>query len=111
MRTSFSKAQSYLESEGPFERTRSLRDETYKRMLILAGFTEKEIIDNNILELSDEEIAAKAREKLFSSVFGKAKGQKILPIDALEEYLSKGWRCDHVIESRGQAIISSPAPS
>lgn len=111
MRASFARSQEFLQSEGPFQETRSLREETYTRMLILAGFTEKEIAESRILELSDEEIALKAREKLFSAVFGDAKGQRVVPLDSLEEYLVKGWRCDHVIESRGQAVISPPTPS
>jgi hypothetical protein len=80
-------------------------------MLILAGFTEKEISEQKVLELSDDQIAQKAREKLFSSVFGGERGQKIVPLDSLEEYLTKGWKCEHVVESRGQAIISPPTPS
>jgi site-specific recombinase XerD len=111
MRASYSRSQRFLQSEGPFPESHSLRDETYKQMLVLAGFTEKEIAENKILELSDEQIALKAREKLFSSVFGDERGQKIVPLDRLEEYLTKGWRCEHVMESRGQAIISPPAPS
>jgi integrase len=111
MRASFAKSQRFLQSEGPFPEAHSLRDETYKRMLILAGFTEKEISEQKVLELSDDQIAQKAREKLFSSVFGGERGQKIVPLDSLEEYLTKGWKCEHVVESRGQAIISPPTPS
>jgi hypothetical protein len=111
MRTSYARSQRFLQSEGPFPEAHSLRDETYKRMLILAGFTEKEVAEERVLELSDDQIAQKAREKLFSSVFGEGKGQKIVTLDSLEDYLSKGWKCEHVIESRGQAIISAPTPS
>jgi len=78
---------------------------------VLAGFTEKEVAEEKILELSDDQIALKAREKLFSSVFGEERGQRLVPLDGLEEYLSKGWKCEHVMEARGQAIISPPTPS
>jgi hypothetical protein len=111
MRASYSRSQRFLQSEGPFPEAHSLRDETYKRMLVLAGFTEKEVAEEKLLELNDDQIALKAREKLFSSVFGEDRGQRIVPLDGLEEYLSKGWRCEHVMESRGQAIISPPTPS
>jgi hypothetical protein len=110
MRASYARSQRFLQSEGPFPEAHSLRDETYKRMLILAGFDEKEIAEEKILELSDDQIALKAREKLFTCVFGEERGQKIVPLDRLEEYLTKGWTCEHVMESRGQAIISPPAP-
>lgn len=111
MRSSFAKAQRHLQSAESIPEGPSLRDETYKRMLVLAGFTEKEIVEQRLLEVDDDQVAQKAREKLFSSVFGEDKGQKIVPLERLEEYLSKGWRCEHVLESRGQAIISPPTPS
>jgi hypothetical protein len=110
MRTSFTKAQKFLQSEGSLADGHSLRDETYKRMLILAGYTEKEIVEQKLLEMDEDQVAQKARERLFSSVFGEAKGQKVISLDSLDEYLAKGWRCDHVIESRGSAVISPPTP-
>ena len=109
MRSSYSRSQKFLQSQGPFPEVESLRDETYKRMLLLTGFTEKELVDQRVLEMSDEAIAQKAREKLFSSVFGESVRQKIVPLEMLEEYLSSGWRCEHVIESKAQAIISPPS--
>jgi hypothetical protein len=111
MRSSYSRSQKLLLSQGPFQEVESLRDETYKRMLLLTGFTEKELVEQRVLEMSDEEIAQKAREKLFSSVFGESVRQKIVPLEKLEEYLSSGWRCEHVIESMGQAIICPPSPN
>lgn len=108
MRQSYSRSQKFLQSQGPFPEVQSLRDETYKRMLLLTGFTEKELIEQRVLEMSDEEITQKASEKLFSSVFGESVQQKIVPLGRLEEYLSSGWRCEHVIESKGQAIICPP---
>lgn len=111
MRSSYSRSQKLLQSQGSFPEVESLRDETYKRMLLLTGFTEKELVEQRVLEMSDEEIAQKAREKLFSSMFGESVQQKIVSLDKLEEYLSSGWRCEHVIESKGQAIICPPSPS
>ncbi|MCL4436412.1 MAG: site-specific integrase [Thaumarchaeota archaeon] len=108
MRASFARSQEFLQSEGSFQETQRYKDEAYTRVLILAGFTEKEINNNRMLELSEEQIMLKARDKIISSIFGDAKEQKLVPLDALEKYLVKGWRCDHIIESRGQAVISIP---
>ncbi len=52
MRASYAKSQRFLQSEGPFPEAHSLGDETHKRMLILAGFTEKEIVEEKVLEKS-----------------------------------------------------------
>jgi integrase len=111
MRASYSRSQKLLQSQGPFSEVESLRDETYKRMLMLTGFSEKEIYEERVLEMSDDEIAQKAREKLFSSVFEESVLQKIVPLEKLEEYLSSGWKCEHVIESKGQAIVCPPSGS
>jgi hypothetical protein len=67
-------------------------------------------VEQKLLEIDDDQVAQKARERLFSSVFGESKGQRVISLDSLDEYLSKGWRCDHVIESRELAVISPPTP-
>jgi integrase len=113
MRKAFLRSASFLQSssstlgaDGPA----NLRDESYRRMLLLAGYTEEEIDKENILQLDDEEIAKKARERLLKSVNREAlvanSGQKVVPLDELPDYLSKGWKCDHIIESRQQVIVS-----
>jgi integrase len=112
MRKAFARSASFLQSNCSLgaDGLLNLRDESYKRMLLLAGFTEEEVDKENILQLSDEEIAKKAREKLLQSVNQEIavsnSGQKVIPLDELPEYLSKGWKCDHIIESRQQVIVS-----
>jgi integrase len=114
MRKAFARSASFLKSNSSLnsDGLLNLRDETYKRMLLLAGYTDKEIDKEDLLHLSDEELAKKAREKLLQSVNKTANhaapnnGQKIITLDELPDYLSKGWKCDHIIESRQQAIVS-----
>lgn len=113
MRKAFTRSASFLQSNSSLnsDGLTNLRDESYKRMLLLAGFTEEEIGKEDILQLGDEEIAKKAREKLLQSVGNAAaavqnNGQKVILLDELADYLSKGWKCDHVIESRQQVIVS-----
>ncbi len=108
---SFLQSSSILEADGPA----NLRDESYRRMLLLAGYTDQEIDKEDLLHLDDEELAKRAREKLLQSVSRETavsnSGQKVVPLDELPEYLSKGWKCDHVIESRQQVIVSCGHPS
>ncbi|WP_148681232.1 tyrosine-type recombinase/integrase [Candidatus Nitrososphaera gargensis] len=112
MRKAFARSASFLQSNSSLnsDGVLNLRDESYKRMLLLAGYTEEEIDKENILRLSDEEIAKRAREKLLQSVSNAAavqnNEQKVIPLDELPDYLSKGWKCDHIIESRQQVIVS-----
>jgi integrase len=112
MRKAFARSASFLQSNSSLsaDGLLNLRDESYKRMLLLAGYTEEEIDKEDILQLSDEELAKKARERLLQSVSNAASvqnnGQKVIPLDELPNYLSKGWKCDHVIESRQQVIVS-----
>lgn len=112
MRKAFARSSGFLQSNCSLgaDGLLNLRDESYKRMLLLAGYTEEEVNKEDILQLSDEEIAKKAREKLLKSVSQEApvsnSGQKVIPLDELPDYLSKGWKCDHIIESRQQVIVS-----
>lgn len=112
MRKAFARSASFLQSNCSLgaDGLLNLRDESYKRMLLLAGYTEEEVDIENILQLSDEEVAKKAREKLLQSVNREASisnsGQKVISLDELSDYLSKGWKCDQIIESRQQVIVS-----
>ncbi|WP_337863330.1 hypothetical protein [Nitrososphaera sp.] len=102
----FLQSSSSLGADGPA----NLRDESYRRMLLLAGYTDEAIDKEDLLHLNDEELAKKAREKLLQSVSNAAavvnNGQKVIQLDELPDYLSKGWKCDHIIESRQQVIVS-----
>lgn len=73
MRKAFARSASFLQSSSSLDAVApaNLRDESYRRMLLLAGYTEEEIDKENILQLGDEEIAEKAREKLLKSVTEK----------------------------------------
>jgi integrase len=112
MRNAFSRSASFLQSNSSLsaDGLMNLRDESYKRMLMLAGYTKEEIDKEDILQLSDEEITKKAREKLLESVNKEVpvpnNGQKVIHLDELSDYLTRGWKCDNVIESRQQAIVS-----
>lgn len=118
MRKAFARSSGFLQSNCSLgaDGLLNLRDESYKRMLLLAGYTDEEIDKEDLLHLSDEELAKKAREKLLQSVNKTANlatpnnGQKIIPLDELPDYLSKGWKCDHIIESRQQVIVSCGGP-
>jgi len=109
MREAFKKSQRYLSSEEIGEDSEELREKTYRQLLILAGFTDKEIDEQRLLDLTDEELAARMKERLKPpAVESKGLRQKLIPIDELEQYLGEGWRCEHVIESMGKAVVSLP---
>jgi hypothetical protein len=40
------------------------------------------------------------------AVESKGGRQKLIPLDELEKYLEEGWRCEHVIEGMGRAVVS-----
>ena len=118
MREAFERSQRYLCSsnsgsgsgdEG--EDAEGLRERAYRQLLIVAGFTDKEIDEQRLLDLTDEELAARMKERLkppVPAVESKGGRQKLIPIDELEQYLGEGWRCEHVIESMGKAVVSLP---
>jgi ribosomal protein S13 len=114
MRGAFERSQRYLCSsssgsgdEG--EDAEGLRERAYRQLLMLAGFTDKEIDEQRLLDLKDEELAARMKERLKPPAVESKRGrQKLIPLDELEKYLEEGWRCEHVIESMGKAIVSLP---
>ena len=71
----------------------------------MAGFSEQEIQDKNLLNLNAEEITRMAREKLFGMNRGDitqqiqkdkqelsgSHKQKVVPIDLIEQYINNGF--------------------
>lgn len=105
MRSAYEKSSKYLETE----RKGLTEDEVEKKfrtqLLLMAGFSEEEIQDKNLLNLTAEEITKLAREKLFgmhkpdiSNQIAKDKKelngshkQKVVSIDVIEEYINNGF--------------------
>jgi len=123
MREAFERSQRYLCSSSSSsssgsgdegEDAEGLRERAYRQLLILAGFTDKEIDDQRLLDLKDEQLVTKIKERLkpiapaAEQAGGSSRQQKLIPITDLEKYLEDGYRCEYVIESMGKAIVSLP---
>jgi len=115
MREAFQKSQRYLPSEEMSENSEGLREKTYRQLLTLSGFTDKEIDEQRLLDLKDEQLAARIKERLKpiaqaveQSGSSSCRQQKLIPLTDLEKYLEDGYRCERVIESMGKAIVSLP---
>jgi hypothetical protein len=112
MREAFQKSQRYLSSEAN-EDSEGLREKTYRQFLMLVGFTDKEIDEQRLLDLKDEQLATRIKERLKPIApaveqVGSSRQQKLIAINDLEKYLEDGYRCEYVIESMGKAIVSLP---
>jgi len=117
MREAFERSQRYLCSSSSTsgdegEGEEGLRERAYRQLLMVAGFTDKEIDEQRLLDLKDKQLAARIKERLkppAPAVESKGGGrQKLIPLDELEAHLQSGWRCEHVIESMGKAVVSLP---
>jgi hypothetical protein len=113
MREAFQRSQRYLSSEEVSEDAEGLRERTYRQLLILAGFTDREIDEQRLLDPKDEQLAARIKERLkpiapaveqSSSIMQ----QKLISLTDLEKYLEDRYRCEYVIESMGKAVVSLP---
>ena len=87
MREAFQKSQRYLSSEAN-EDSEGLRERAYRQLLTLAGFTDKEIDDQRLLDLKDEQLATRIKERLKPIApaveqSGSSMQQKLIPITDL----------------------------
>jgi len=89
LRESYKKAQKYLqtmETGKEEEITKSFK----KQLLLVAGFKNSEI-DDNQLGLGDEEFQKLVRGKLLKSMENNGVKQKIIPSAHIENYITQGW--------------------
>ena len=92
MRETYRKCSTYLETgRKPLteEEKEQLNNDVKKWYLTAMGFTEEEIVKENLLDLSPEELRDKVRDKLKLNV-NNGRPQKIIPIKELRKYIEEG---------------------
>ncbi len=121
MRLAYEKSTKYLETERRGLTEDEVENKFRTQLLIMAGFSEEEIKEKNLLNLSSEEITKLAREKLFgmskpdiSDQIEKDKQelstshkQKVVSIDLIEHYINSGFVVKMAL-GNDKAIVELP---
>lgn len=121
MRSAYEKSTKYLETERKGMTEDELEKKFRTQLLIMAGFTEEEIREKNLLSMTAEEITKLARERLFGiqkvditkqiekdrEEMANTHKQKVVPIDIIEEYINKGFVVKMAL-GNDKAIVELP---
>ena len=105
MRSAYEKSTKFLETEVHGISEDEVEKKFRTQLLLMAGFTEGEIQEKNLLNLTSEEITKLAREKLFGmdrkditeqiqkdkQDLKETHKQKVVSIDTVEEYINNGF--------------------
>ena len=109
MRETYKKCSSYLETGRKAlteEEKEQLNKDVKKWYLSALGFTDEEIVKDNLLELEPEELQQKVREKLKLNI-NNGHPQKIIPINELRKYIEEGWEYIRDLGDK-EAIVRLP---
>ena len=105
MRSSYEKSSKFLETDHQGLSEDEVEKKFRTQLLLMAGFSEQEIQEKNLLNLNAEEITRMAREKLFGmntrdisdqiqkdkkELSGSHK-QKVVSMDLIEQYIDNGF--------------------
>ncbi|MCL4480773.1 MAG: site-specific integrase, partial [Candidatus Thermoplasmatota archaeon] len=121
MRSAYEKSTKFLETEHKGLTEDEVEKKFRTQLLLMAGFSEQEIQDKNLLNLTAEEITRMAREKLLGMNRGdishqiekdkqelsKSHKQKVVPIDLIEEYINNGFVVKMAL-GNDRAIVEMP---
>ena len=121
MRTAYEKSTKFLETEVHGISEDEVEKKFRTQLLLMAGFSEQEIQEKNLLNLTSEEITKMAREKLFgmdrkdiSNQIAKDKQdlkethkQKVVSIDVVEQYINQGFIVKMAL-GNDKAIVELP---
>ena len=121
MRSAYEKSSKFLETEIHGISEDEVENKFRTQLLLMAGFTEGEIQEKNLLNLTSEEITKLAREKLFgmdrkdiTNQIAKDKQdlkethkQKVVSIDVIEEYINNGFVVKMAL-GNDKAIVELP---
>jgi len=109
MREIYKKCSAYLETGRKAlteEEKEQLNKDVKKWYLSALGFTDEEIVKDNLLELEPEELQQKVREKLKLNM-NNGHPQKIIPINELRKYIEEGWEYIRDLGDK-EAIVRLP---
>ena len=104
-REQYSKCLQNIETERKGLTEEEVEKKFRTQLLLMAGFSEQEIQDKNLLNMTAEEITKLAREKLFGMNRGditsqiqkdkqelsRSHKQKVVPVDVVEQYIDQGF--------------------
>jgi hypothetical protein len=126
MRNAYSECLLYLVPGSKKAEEMNLQRKLKEQILLMDGFTKEEILEEGLMDLEDEELRDKRREKLFGSKdpaknnkdmaktdrisMQKLKNgarQKIIPSHSIEAYLGEGFEFISLIQG-DKAIVKLP---
>ncbi len=121
MRSAYDKSSKFLETEKKGLTEEEVENKFRTQLLIMAGFSEEEIKEKNLLNMTSEEITKIAREKLFGmskpditdqierdkQELTKTHKQKVVSIDFIEEYINNGFVVKMAL-GNDKAIVELP---
>lgn len=108
MRESYRRSQDYLQTTKPETPSEEkLREAFKKQLLLVAGFKEEEIAKMDLAGMSDEEFQNLVRQRLLGIMQNNGNRQKLISIEEVEKYISKGWEFVAVLPN-GKAIMKLP---
>jgi len=108
MREAYKQSQEYLQTTKTGKTSEEkIREEFKKQLLLVSGFKEEEIEKMDLTSLNEEEFQKLVRQKLLDIMQNNGNTQKVIPIDEVEEYLSKGWEFVAALPNQ-KAIIKLP---
>jgi hypothetical protein len=105
MRSAYEKSTKFLETERKGLTEEEVESKFRTQLLIMAGFSEEEIKEKNLLNMTAEEITKLAREKLFGMItrdisaqiekdrreLSETHRQKVVSVDMVERYINSGF--------------------
>ncbi len=121
MRSAYEKSTKFLGTEHKGLTEDEVEKKFRTQLLIMAGFSEEEIQEKNLLNMTAEEITRMAREKLLGMDRGDishqiekdkqelngSHKQKVVPIDLIEEYINNGFVVKMAL-GNDKAIVELP---
>jgi integrase len=84
-----------------------VKNELKTQLLMVAGFKEEEIGKMDLSKTSDEEFQKLVRERLLGTMANNGNHQKVIPLNEVENFLTKGWEYVAALPD-GKAVLKLP---
>ena len=110
MRATYQRCQKYIGTAAAEVSDENMKHFVWNQFLIMAGYDQKEIVEMNFSNMTEQDIQKKVQERVGSQNGSRAEngsGQISIPVDSVDDYLSRNYL---FVASLGNGKVKMRAP-
>lgn len=107
MREAYRRSEDYLQTTKAEVGEEKIKEAFKKQLLAVAGFSEDEVAEYDMANMTDEQLHNLVRQRLLGVMSNNGSRQKVIAVSNVERYLADGWEYVNILPNE-RAIVKMP---